>query len=192
MMTIIAAARPSRSAGQGWRLAAIGLFLGLPLLLAVVAGLNLAAASDASESADRAEATARTIVRQVERARTGPENASDLSSIYLASPNVSLARAELQAMTAKLVETAGAHLIETQSVEATEQTAAGRISVQLTLDISNPGLLDLLYAIETSVPLLTVPDLNARAEADPESKADGSGLLRVTMTVQGAWKALAP
>ena len=57
----------------------------------------------------------------------------------------------------------------------------------MTLDIDNKGLLDLLYAVETGVPLLDVTGLSVQKTSGP-SEETLNNQLRVEMTVRGKWR----
>ena len=188
----LAADGASTATGRtAWRLAAIVIFLGLPLGAAALAGFAAMAGSESSEVADHAEDTARAIIHQLDR-KPATQKPVDTSALYLSSPSASLARAELQALAGRLIEAGGGRIIEMQSTDAAEPDASGHVCVDVTFDAANAGLLESLYAAETGLPLLPVPRLEARAETAVEGQIDSGGPLRVTMTVQGSWKALAP
>jgi hypothetical protein len=168
-----------------WRLAAIGLFLGLPLGCAAVAGLALTAGAESNEIADHADATARAIVHQLDRKSDVAESANGTAALYLASANASLARAELQALAGRLIDGAGGRLVEVRPADEAGTEPSGRVSIEIALATTNAGLLDLLYAIETGLPLLTVPRLDATASGSGDE-------LQVTLTLEGRWKGAAP
>jgi hypothetical protein len=167
-----------------WRLAAIGLFLGVPLACGSVAVLAVMDGSAANQVADHADDTARAIVHQLDH-KPQADHAADAAALYLASSTASLARAELQALAARLIEDAGGRVVEIRPSEDTTSDPAGGVSVEVALTISNGGLLDLLYAAETGLPLLTVPRLEASAGQD-------GGDLQVTLTLDGRWKSAGP
>jgi hypothetical protein len=155
-------------------------------------GLNIAGAFEEARVAARNDENVKTISRQLDRFKSRTQDATDTSALYLASATGSLARAEIQNLTTHLVEAASGHLIEAQIIDNSASGDPGKVSIELTLDITNPGLLDLLYAVETNLPLLTVTDLDARAaEASNERPAE-NGLLHVDMTIQGYWRGKAP
>ena len=69
----------------------------------------------------------------------------------------------------------------------TDPGAQDSVSLRATLDIDNNGLLQLLYILESGVPLLDVETISIRrvsGAADPASP----DLLRVEMTVRAHWK----
>lgn len=181
------------SRARAWRYAAILLFCGAPLILLGVSLNNIMATSEANASAARGQAILSQIVTQVARHRARALTEGDKASLYLASVSATLARAELQETMGKLVAAAGGRLQEAQFVGTPEQEADGTVAIQLTLDIGNKGLFDLLYATETGVPLLDVTDLGvSRGEADRDAGAPpmpgASDLLHVELTVLGHWR----
>lgn len=179
-------------ARTGWRIAAIILFLGLPLAAAGLAGFALTDGLDAAQVADHAEATAQAIIHQLDRRPGSRQQPLDTTARYLASANAGLARAELQALAGRLVERGGGRVIELQSTDPGEADPANHVSVDVTFDVSNAGLLDILYAAETGLPLLTVPRLDARSETAADGSTAAGQVLHVTMTLQGTWKGAAP
>ena len=170
-----------------WRLGSIVLFSGVPLLLLALTVSNLIAVSEAHDLAARQEATLNQITAEVVKRRGRMIKEVDAASLYLASASGSLARAEIQDRAAKLVEQAGGRLAEVQLTATPEQEAEGAVAIQLTLDIDNKGLLDLLYAVETGVPLLDVTALSVQKTSGPSEEALNN-LLRVEMTVRGHWR----
>lgn len=172
-----------------WRYGSLGLFLGVPLLLLALAMSNLIEASQARAMAARQQGVLAQLVAQANRRGARSLTPAETASLFLASTSNSLARAELQERATKLVGQAGGRLKEAQFTATPEQEADGTVAIQLSLDVDNKGLLDLLYAVETSVPLLTVSDLSARTnDGQNEDRPSGNGLLHVDMTVQGHWR----
>ena len=171
---------------QLWRYGSLALFCGVPLLLVALIVSNLIEASQARGIADRQEAVLTQLVAQASKRGSRSLTPAEAASLYLASTSDSLARAELQERATKLVLQSGGRLAEAQFTGTPEQEADGTIAIQLSLDIDNKGLLDLLYAIETSVPLMTVSDLSARTNnGQSEERPGDAGLLHVDVTVEG-------
>ena len=84
---------------------------------------------------------------------------------------------------------AGGRVAEVQLVETPEQEADGTVAIEVALDVDNKGLRDLLYAVESGLPLLTVSDLNVQqANMQGDEGAGPTGQLRVQMTVQAHWR----
>ena len=174
---------------QAWRIGALVLFIGLPLLLAGLAIENLAEASQSGELAARKTATTTAIVAQIEKHRAHHAKPVDTASLYLSSTSASLARADIQALTTRLVGEAGGRVVETQLTETPEQDADGTVSIEVSLDIDNKGLRDLLYAAESGLPLLTISDLSVQpASAQGDEGGAAPGQLKVQMTLQGHWR----
>ena len=172
-----------------WRIGALVLFLGLPLVLGGLAIENLAEASQSDELTARKTATTKAIVAQVEKHRAHHTKPVDTNSLYLASTSASLARADVQALATRLVGEAGGRVVETQLVETPEQDADGTVAIEVSLDIDNKGLRDLLYAVESGLPLLTVSDLSVQpASAQGDESGAAPGQLKVQMSVQGHWR----
>lgn len=179
-----------------WRLGAVCLFLGLPLGLAGATFANLAAVVQATDAAERkAEPLAR-ITAELATRKTQARAPRDTGPIYLSITSESLARAEIQALLTRLVATASGRLIETQGITEAEGEAGpkpggrGRVALQLTLDIANAGLLDVLHAIETGLPLLTVRALDVRRGPRGDAPT-GADSLRITLVVEGFWRSRA-
>jgi len=175
-----------------WRIASVLVFCGVPVLLLVMIGLNISGALEETGAAARSAESATTIGRQLDRFKSRTQDATDISALYLASATGSLARAEIQNLTSHLVEAASGHLLEAQIIDNAASGDPGKVSIQLTLDITNPGLLDLLYAVETNLPLLTVTDLDARTAEISNERPGDNGLLHVDMTIQGYWRSKTP
>lgn len=174
---------------QVWRIGAIVLLLGIPLALAALAIGNLAEASQSNELAQRKSMTTAVIVAQIEKHRARHTKPVDTASLYLASASASLARADIQALATRLVDEAGGRVVETQLVETSEQDADGTVAIEVSLEIDNKGLRDLLYAVESGLPLLSVSDLSIQpAAAQGEESSVTPGQLKAQMTVQGHWR----
>ena len=177
---------------QLWRYGALLLFCGGPLLLLGIGFENLANAWATGDLAGRQQSTLSQIITQVAKHRARGLAPADTRSMFLKSPSASLARSELQAMTTRLAGAAGGHLIEAQFTSTPEQEAGGAVAIQLSLTIDNKGLFDLLWDVESRMPLLEVTDLSVRREGDLND-GDGGGMvaggpLRVDLTIQGHWK----
>lgn len=166
---------------------AVALFVGVPLLLLAVTITNLARWSEASAAAT---ATAGHLAQVESRIRGEAGRPvlvrGDLSTLYLAAATGSLARAELQQRLVGLVERAGGRLIEVRGDEAPDAAARRSIQLRLSLDIGNDGLFDLLAAVETGLPLLTVEAVNIRPAAGRNAGGEEADpVLRVALAVRG-------
>lgn len=182
------------AAGDGrtrlWRLGAVLLFCGAPLLLAGLSVADLTRAAAARALAAQQGATLSQIVALVAKHRARGLAPNGAASLYLASTSASLARSELQETATRLATAAGGQLVEAQFTSTPEQEADGTVAIQLDLDIANKGLFDLLWAVESRLPVLEVTDLSARRNGDQNSEggAAAGDLLHVDLTVQGRWK----
>lgn len=175
-----------QTARLAWRLCAIAVFCVMPVLLVGLALSNLMDATQASEQASRKREVTAKIVAQIEKHRSRIATPVDPRKFYLASGSDTLARAEIQERAAKLTEQAGGRIIEMQLTGTPEQEAAGAVAIQVSLDIDNKGLLDLLYAVESGLPLLDVTSLSVQTNAGRPSL--GGSALHVDMTVRGHWR----
>lgn len=166
---------------------AVALFVGTPLLLLAMTITNLARWSEAGAEANAAAGHLAQVESRI-RAEAGRPVPSrgDLSALYLTAETGSLARAELQQRLAGLVERAGGRLIEVRSDDAPDAAAQRSIQLRLSLDIGNDGLFDLLAAVETGLPLLTVEAVNIRPASGrtPEGE-EANPILRVALAIRG-------
>ncbi len=166
---------------------AVGLFVGTPLLLLATTITNLARWSEAGAEANASAlhlAQVETRIR-AEAGRPVPTR-GDLSALYLTAETASLARAELQQRLAGLVERAGGRLIEVRGDEAPDAAAQRSIQLRLSLDIANDGLFDLLTAVETGLPLMTVEAVNIRpVSARSPGGEEANPTLRVALAIRG-------
>lgn len=174
---------------QLWRLAAVALFCGLPVLLAALAIGNLVESSAARALAARQKATAGQIVKEVAKRQAKRLRPEDTAALFLPASSASLARADLQERASRFVDKAGGHLEEAQFTSGADAEADGTVALQLSLRISNDGLRDLLYAIETATPLLEATDLSVKPNNAQTTEGMGdAGLLHVDLTVQGHFR----
>lgn len=173
---------------KGWfGPAAIALFAGLPLVVGILTVGNLVhwveTGTATRDTLDRLAPLESRIRAQAGRAVPKP---GDTASLFLDAGTGSLARAELQQRLVGLVERSGGRLIEVRGDEAPEATAQRSITLRLSLDITNEGLFDLLAAVETGVPLLTVETLNIRPVPSRTSGSDEPNpTLRVALAIRG-------
>lgn len=174
------------------RIATVALAVALPIGLTVLAAVNFLQASETSGLADRQAATVAALERRVARLASEPQAQRDLTAIFIPGDGPEIARAELQKILVDAVSEAGGRLIETQ--EPGQQIAAdapddGRVELRVAFDAKNDALLDLVYGLETRLPLLTIERVEARrldlsGEEDPEDPT-----LRVGLVVRGHRKA---
>lgn len=172
-----------------WRLAALALFALVPLLLIALTLSNFLDGLEARGEARRQQELMSTIVAKLSHGRADHVSAEEIAKLYLASPTEGLAAAELQTLATDLVRQAGGRLNEVQPNDAPDQKSDHAVSLMLSLDIDNAGLLDLVYAIETALPLIDVTDLNIRRVDRDDGLGADSPLLKVDMTVAARWRA---
>lgn len=181
-----------------WRLAALSAFVLLPLVLIAVAVSNLIDGFETHGEAKRKQATLSTIVAQLSRHRADRLSPEEIAKLYLASTTDSLAAAELQTRATELVRQAGGRLNEVQPNDPVGPKTNNVVSLMLSLDIDNAGLLDLVYAVETALPLMEVTDLNVRRVDREDAPNTGMGMgmgmgappaqLKVDITVAARWR----
>lgn len=189
-----AGATPSRD--SLWRMAALAAFVLLPLVLIGVAASNFVDGFAAHGEAKRRQATLSTLVAQLSRHRADRLSPEELAKLYLASTTDSLAAAELQTRATDLVRQAGGRLNEVQANDPIGPKTNNMVSLMLSFDIDNAGLLDLVYAVETALPLMEVTDLNVRRVDREDAPNNGMGMgmgappaqLKVDLTVAARWR----
>ena len=174
------------------RWVALCLFFLAPLVLlalAVNSGLQT------FENREDTLATAQQLERYRQRLGKGnipPVELASLSSVFVDARSRSLAEAEAQRRVVSVVEGASARLIESGAGDVDEAEAGEIVEVRVTFDADNPSLLQVLYSVETGMPLVNVEALVVR-RLDTEASEDArSPLLRVDLTVRAHWKNLAP
>ena len=176
-------------ASRSRRLVAVALFCGLPpLLLALTVGDLVEAVTSHRLAAEQTIASAQ-ILKEIARRQAGRPPPRDTSALFLSAASASLSRAELQERAAHFVEAAGGHLEEAQFTSSPEQEVGGAVTIQISFSIGNNGLRDLLYAVETATPLLSVVEVqvkpvNAQAAATPGQ----TQLLHVDLTCEGYFR----
>ena len=185
---------PQGTPRHGIRLGALALFIGMPLLFSTLTLSNVVRWMEVrSNEQDLTKRLAQTESRVRVRAadsRTAPEG--DTAALFLAARGSTLARAELQQRLADLVERTGGRLIEVRGDEEPEAAASLSIPLRLSLDIGNDGLFELLIAIETGLPLLTVETLNVRPAPKRSTGPDPDPVLRIALVVRGYYSEAVP
>lgn len=183
-----ASGRATAPPNRLWRLTALLAFALLPLVLIGVSVSNLIDGLEARGAARRDQATLSTIVAKLSHGRADRLSPEDIAKLYLASNTDSLAAAELQTRATDLVRDAGGRLNEVQATDVSNQKSDTAVSLLLSLDIDNAGLLDLVYAVETGLPLMDVTDLNIRRMDRGDAMGTGPSQLKVDMTVAARWR----
>lgn len=169
------------------RLFAILIFVGLPLLLAGFTALNIIQVLDDRVTIAEKQTQLAALQRRLKAPRSGATQ-QDFSSLYIEAASRGLASATLQQQLVGAIATASGRLIETLSVDPVDPgEQADDIRLKATLDIDNDGLLTLLHALESGMPLLEIETLSVRRlqEAGAEGQSE---TLRVDMMVNGHWK----
>lgn len=162
----------------GLRIAAVLLYLGVPLVAAATTALNLVRAGEVRATAAQREAELGPLEARL--ARAGPPPADDTAAVWLPGETPALASAELQQRLVELLGSVSARLIEVQGI--TDEEGAD-ILMRMTYDARNEALVGSLLGVEGGLPLIDVTALEVSAEAGGE--ATGDPTLRVDLTVRG-------
>lgn len=173
--------------GRALRWGSLALFLGAPILIAALTAYNLVSASELESRAARQEALLAQMERRLALGATGAAG-GDTSSIYLAAASGTLAKAELQRLVVDMVDRVSGRLIEVQAGEEAPSEDERKVQLRMTLDTTNDKLFELLYAIETGVPLLAIDQIGMRKLPTRAGGEDGDPVLRVTIVLRGHWK----
>jgi hypothetical protein len=171
------------------RLLAVGLFIGLPAIFAALGVLNLLQVADDRVVLAEKEMQVAAFTRRL-NAPAADGKPLDLSPIYLKGSSRTLASANLQQYVVDAISATSGKLIETVPVDLNpgdEAERADEIHLKATLDIDNAGLLQLLYKLESGVPLLDIETLSIRKL--PNDAAEGATeTLRIDMAIRGRWR----
>lgn len=170
------------------RTATAAVAIALPIGLAALAVVNFLQASETSSLADQQAVNVAALERRVAKISDSGAAKRDVSAIFLPGDGPELARAELQKILAEAVAAVDGKLIETQ--EPGQQLAAdepddGRVELRVTFDANNDGLRDLLYGLETRLPLLSIERLEARRLDQTGDEDPKDPTLRVGLVVRG-------
>lgn len=170
------------------RVATGALAVAIPLAAIAFAIVTFLQASETSALADQQARTVEALERRVARLGDRANAARDATAVYLQGDGVELARAELQKILVDTIAGAEARLIESQEPGANVDPDApddGRVELRVTFDARNDTLLDVLYALETRLPLLTIERLETRRldAAGDEDPVDPT--LRIGLVVRG-------
>lgn len=177
-------------ASRTLRLTAILLFVGLPLALATVTGLNLLRLADLSDQTEMRTDLLRRLEQRIARLGVDGTSTADTSAIYLDGETQAVARAGLQQRLVAMVNETSGKLIEAQEVDKPDADPSDAddnsdVLLRVAFDARNAGLLDLLYRIETGLPLLTVRSIMLRTLPGQAEGGDQDPTLRVDLVVEG-------
>ena len=166
---------------------ALALFVAAPATAVALTAFNLVRSSEI----DARAAAQETVLRQIEqRVRYGTTAAGggDVSTLRLRAQSSTLAKAELQQLVVRMVDRASARLVETRAGDnEAEQDDKRRVELRVTLDATNESLFELLYALETGVPLLTVEQIGIRNLPSRTGTPETNPMLRATLLIRGHW-----
>lgn len=183
--------KATQQSGSMQRMSAVLIFLGLPIVFLGLAVMNMLDAADEQYVSSQKQIQISTLTRRL-AAAVGKLKPVDLSTIYISGTSRSLASANLQQYLVDAISASSGRLIETATIDPSDSgdsSTTDAITIKATLDIDNDGLLQLLYRVESGVPLIDVDTLSVRRlTAIDDDKTKGE-LLRVDIAVKGRWKA---
>lgn len=175
------------TAGRGSiLLGALALFVVTPIAAIVLTGFNVWRGSEVGDRAVAQEAVLGQIEQRIAAGASGLRGGGDMSAVYLTASSGALAKAELQQHVGVLIEHAAARLIEVRAQDEDTQEN-GRVHLQVTMDATNASLFDVLYEIETGLPLLSIEQIGIRKVPSRTGAPDIDPSLRVTLIVRGHW-----
>ena len=167
--------------------AAAPLYFGVVILLLFVIGSSLT--DMLGQRADIAASTA--MLEQLEGRRPvargqDPAAAGPSASPFLEGATVTVAGAALLQRVTTAVTKLGGNVLSSQVDLQGTQSKSGFLTVIASCDIDQPGLQQLLYDVETSIPFLFVDQLSVQAPVS--FAASGDGKLRILISVSGLWQ----
>ncbi|MFB2553948.1 type II secretion system protein GspM [Ensifer soli] len=169
------------------RALSILLFIALPATLLLLSVSQCLQFSEDTHAAQESENQITVLTRRL--ASHGNGRTPDITSIYVPGATRTSAVATLQQQLSSAVASASGKVIETAVIDlpVAPDEQEEQIGVRATFDIDNDGLLELLYALETQVPLISLDTLSARRLSSDPATQDGQ-LLRVDITTRAHWK----
>ena len=168
----------------GIRMAAVLVYLGVPLVAAAATAFNLVRGAEIAAAAE-----ARGGELALLEARLGREPAAagdELVSVWLPGETRALAAAGLQERLAALLDEVQARVIEVQELEVEE---GPDVLMRVTFDATNAALIASLIGVEGALPLIEVTGLDVSAQRAGENGRGDDPTLRVSLTVRGFRKA---
>jgi hypothetical protein len=115
-----------------------------------------------------------------------PGEVGDVESVFLPGGTAAIAGAALQRIVAQAVEGVGGRLIESEVVRVeTAEEEPGRIDLRVSFDTEIVSLQQVLFEIETGVPILVVRSLTVQSGTVGNVVDTESPPLRVVILVSG-------
>ena len=122
---------------------------------------------------------------------TASADALNAASVFLPGETPAIAGAALQRLVADTIAAAGGRVLESEfaPVEAAAEDP-GRVDLRVSFETEIVGLQQILFALETGLPALTVRGLDVQSPAAAEAAAaTDSPPLRVDLLAGGYWEA---
>lgn len=114
---------------------------------------------------------------------------ADSASIYLPGETAAIAGAALQRLVANTIEAAGGRVVESESAAADPSVEdPGRVDLRVSFDTEIVGLQQILFELESGVPVLLLRALNVQSPGAIEVAGMESPPLRIEMQVGGYWE----
>lgn len=165
----------------GIRIAAVLVYVGVPLAAAATTAVNVVRAMEISAATEQRAVELAPLEARL--ARGGRPAGDDLAAVWLPGETKALAAAALQQRIAELIEDVAARVIEVQELGVDE---GPDVLMRVTYDASNDALIRSLLGVEAGLPLLDVTALDVAAQrGSEEDAATDDPTLRVGLTVRG-------
>jgi uncharacterized SAM-binding protein YcdF (DUF218 family) len=174
---------------RNWRIAAVVLFLALPVAAAGMTAVNVIAWRETQDLIARQEALLAQLDARLARMSADGGATVDTRAIYLPAASRPLAGADLQQRLVTAVGAVSGRLIETQLVDDEREGEPDGIRLRATFDVDNAGLLTLLHGLETGLPLMMVDQVTVRQLPTQDATALENPILRVDLVVRAHFKA---
>ncbi len=179
----------SDRARAGLRLAAVTVFLALPVAMLGTAAVYGLAWQETEALIERQEALLKQLELRLARTDASGRVKVDTRTIYLPASSRPLAGATLQTLLTGTIADAGGKLVEVQALDEEPDAPADAVSLKLTFDVTNAAFLAVLHGIETGLPLMTVTQAAVRQLPSQDPSAGEDPVLRIDLTVRAYYKA---
>ncbi len=174
---------------RGIRLAALAVFVALPLAAAGVTAANVVRLDETTTLIRAQEALLAQMDARLARLEGTAAEPLDTTALYLPAASAPLAGAALQQRLVAAVEGVGGRVIETQAIEELEPDDEDDVRLRITLDVDNDGLRRLMHDLETGLPIMTLEQVAVRQLPSQGAEPGDNPALRVDLGVRGFWRA---
>lgn len=171
------------------RLAALGLFVLLPVLAVLLTAANLLRMQETETLVAGQEQLLAQLDARIARVGGDGTALGDTGAVYLEARSEPLAGAALQQRLVAAVEGAGGRVIETQSIDPLTPDDEDDVRLRITLDADNAGLMRVMHDLETGLPLVTIETVAIRRLPSQGDDPGDNPTLRVDLGVRAFWRA---